>query len=160
MLVAAALVIVDRSLMAYRWVALLCTIAHGDRPRLGPLMRVFFESTFLGTFLPASVGGDAARAYQLSRLNVPTGPAVASVLMDRLLGVVSILLMGAAGLFTSRSGDPTSTRTIELSLILGGGVALGASLVVFSERAARLANLGQVVTENNSDMPAELAMTA
>ena len=33
-------------------------------------MRIFFVSTFVGTFLPASVGGDAVRAYSLARLNV------------------------------------------------------------------------------------------
>ena len=28
-------------------------------------MRIFFVSTFVGTFLPASVGGDAVRAFSL-----------------------------------------------------------------------------------------------
>ena len=43
-------------------------------------MRIFFVSTFVGTFLPASVGGDAVRAYSLAQLNVDGGDAVASVL--------------------------------------------------------------------------------
>ena len=30
-------------------------------------MRIFFVSTFVGTFLPASVGGDAVRAYSMAR---------------------------------------------------------------------------------------------
>ena len=33
-------------------------------------MRIFFVSTFVGTFLPASIGGDAVRAYSLAKLNV------------------------------------------------------------------------------------------
>lgn len=134
---AIALVIVDRALMAYRWIALLCTL-EGPRPPMGALMRVFFESTFLGTFLPASVGGDAARAYQLARLDVPLGIAVGSVLMDRLLGVVSILIMGVVGLALSR-GDVGSTRAIQLSLLVAGGISVGALLVVFSDQAALLA---------------------
>ncbi len=137
--IAIALVGVDRALMAYRWVALLCTLEKAGRPALGAVIRVFFVSTFLGTFLPASVGGDAARAYALAQLRVPAGPAVASVLMDRLLGVVSILLVGLAGLITSGSGDLASTRAIELSLALAGGLSLAATLVVFSQRAADLA---------------------
>ena len=60
---AVALTIVDRALMAYRWMALLSAVAR-PRPPIAALLRVFFESTFLGTFLPASVGGDAARTYQ------------------------------------------------------------------------------------------------
>ena len=133
---AVALVIVDRTLMAYRWVALLCTIKKQDRPPLRSVIRVFFVSTFVGTFLPASVGGDAARAYALAQLRVAPGQAVASVLMDRLLGVVSILIVGVAGLLTTRSGDLASTRAIEVSLLVAGGVSIAASLVVFSERAA------------------------
>ena len=62
-------VVVDRILMAQRWIALLC-IVEGRRPPLGRLLEIFLTSTFLGTFLPASIGGDAVRAYSLSRDNV------------------------------------------------------------------------------------------
>ena len=95
-LAAVGLVVIDRTLMAYRSVALLCTLEPHARPSLWQALRVFFVSTFLGTFLPASIGGDAARAYALSQLQVPTAQAVASVLLDRLLGVVSIVMVGAA----------------------------------------------------------------
>src|SRR5439155_13714138 len=87
--VAVVLVLVDRALMAYRWVVLLRTIDPADRPPLGAVMRIFFVSTFVGTFLPASIGGDAVRAYSVTKLNVPGGDAVASVFMDRMRGVAS-----------------------------------------------------------------------
>lgn len=138
--VAAALVLVDRTLMAYRAIALLCPIDAASRPPVRDVIRVFFVSTFVGTFLPASVGGDAVRAYGLSQLRVTAGAAVASVLMDRLLGVISILFVGLVGLATSGVVDTASTRAIGLSLLLAGAVSLGASLVVFSERAAGLAH--------------------
>ena len=48
--------------MAYRWVVLLCTSIRGSGRRSRAVMRIFFVSTFVGTFLPASVGGDAVRA--------------------------------------------------------------------------------------------------
>ena len=82
--------------MAYRWLTLLSPLDPAERPPFLVLMRVFFVSTFLGTFLPASVGGDAVRAYGLSRLGVGGADAVASVLMDRLLGILSILLVAIA----------------------------------------------------------------
>jgi uncharacterized protein (TIRG00374 family) len=100
---------------------------------------VFFVSTFLGTFLPASVGGDAVRAFGLARLRVSPGPAVASVLMDRLLGILSIVLVGLAGLFAIDANDPVSSRAIEISLLVTSLACLAGALVVFSERAARLA---------------------
>ena len=97
---AVLLVIVDRTLMAWRWLWLLVPFApppgDGNRPRvgLGAILHVFFVSTFVGTFLPASVGGDAVRATALARLGVPMADAVASVFMDRVLGVLGVLAMG------------------------------------------------------------------
>src|SRR5918994_4584971 len=55
---ACALVALDRVLMAYRWWTLLAPLDPGRRPPVGTVMRIFFVSTFVGTFLPASVGGD------------------------------------------------------------------------------------------------------
>ena len=42
-------------------------------------MRIFFVSTFVGTFLPASVGSDVVRAYAVGEEGVPLPMAVASV---------------------------------------------------------------------------------
>src|SRR5207237_10002162 len=117
----------------------LCPLEPSRRPPFGAVMRVFFVSTFLGTFLPASVGGDAVRAYGLARLRVATGPAVASVLMDRLIGVLSIVLVGLAGLVAARNADLASNRTIEVSLVVSSIACAAGGLIIFSERAAAAA---------------------
>src|SRR5437867_12177630 len=100
--IAILLVLADRALMAYRWVVLLCTVEPASRPPLADVMRIFFVSTFVGTFLPASVGGDAVRAYSLAKLGVRTEDAVASVFMDRILGVASVVAMAVIGLAFAR----------------------------------------------------------
>lgn len=92
---ACLLVLADRALMAQRWLALCAPI--GRRPPRSELLRIFFVSTFLGTFLVQSVGSDAVRTWSLARAGAPASQALASVLLDRLLGVVSILLGAAAG---------------------------------------------------------------
>lgn len=137
---AIVLVVVDRALMAYRWLVLLCPIDASQRPAFGAVLRVFFVSTFLGTFLPASVGGDIVRAYGLAQLRVARGPAVASVIMDRLLGVLSIVLVGVGGLLLAPAGSVASTRAIVLSLTVASTVCLAGALVVFSERVADMAH--------------------
>jgi uncharacterized protein (TIRG00374 family) len=134
--VAVLLVLADRALMAYRWVALLCTIESGRRPSLGPLLRVFFVSTFVGTFLPASIGGDIVRSYGLARLDVDAGDAVASVLMDRLLGVASILLMAVAGLALAR--DLAGNAAIVSGLIAAAAACVVMLMFIFSPKAAAL----------------------
>jgi hypothetical protein len=136
-LIAAGLVLFDRALMAYRWLVLLRPLPAAHRPPFLEVMRVFFVSTFVGTFLPASVGGDAVRAYALARLNVPTAGAVASVLMDRVLGVLSLLLMALAGLLIVRS--LASNPVIQLSLVVTTIVCAATALLVFSDAADRLA---------------------
>jgi uncharacterized protein (TIRG00374 family) len=134
--VAIALVLVDRTLMAYRWVVLLCTVEPGSRPPLGGVMRIFFVSTFVGTFLPASVGGDAVRAFGLARLGVRSEDAVASVFMDRVLGVASVLVMALIGLTFAR--EMADNAGVAAALAAAAAVCAAALLLVFSRRAAGL----------------------
>ena len=94
---AVVLVFIDRALMAYRWMALLAPLSPDRRPPFGAVLRIFFVSTFVGSFLP-SVGGDAVRTWSLSRDGVPGSQSLASVLLDRLLGVISIVLAALIGL--------------------------------------------------------------
>src|SRR5919197_4089528 len=133
--IAVALVLVDRSLMAYRWLVLLCTVAPVSRPPLADVMRIFFVSTFVGTFLPASVGGDAVRAFSLARLGVPTEDAVASVFMDRVLGVASVLAMALIGLTFAR--ETADDLAVVAAIVAAAAVCATTLLVVFSRRAAR-----------------------
>lgn len=136
-LLAILLVLLDRALMAYRWLVLLRPLASTSHLALWPVMRIFFVSTFVGTFLPASVGGDAVRAYSLARLGVPTGPALASVFMDRMLGVVSVLLMAVVGLYFAR--DLATHPAVQLALLVTLLACLATTIVVFSSTAAQLA---------------------
>lgn len=137
---AAALVLIDRTLMAWRWIALLAPIQHGTRPPMWTLLRIFFITTFVGTFIP-SVGGDAIRAWRLARAGVSSHESLASVFMDRLLGVTAILIAAAAGL--AMAPDLLGERAVwaGLAITLAGCVA-GAALI-FSPGLARA--LGSVV---------------
>jgi len=137
MAIAAALVGADRVLMAYRWVVLLCIIDPAARPPLAAVMRIFFVSTFAGTFLPASVGGDAVRAYSLARLNVNGGDAIASVFMDRMLGVASVLVMALVGLGLAR--ELSGNIAIVLSLAVTSALCLVTVLLIFSSGVSSLA---------------------
>jgi hypothetical protein len=120
---AAALVLLDRTLMAYRWLVLLRTSSAGPLP-LRAVLRVFLVSTFVGTFLPASVGGDAVRSIALARHGVPMADAVASVLVDRVLGTVSLLLLAAASIWFAPPGLPGWLAPVTLGLAIVGCIAV------------------------------------
>jgi hypothetical protein len=129
---AVGLVFVDRTLMAMRWIDLLVALAPGTRPPLGSVLRVFFVSSFVSNFVP-SVGADLYRAYALSRYDVHLAESTASVLMDRALGVLSVVLVAAIALpFATVEGR----QELIVMLSIVGALCAIAATVVFSERAA------------------------
>ena len=129
-LLACLLVLVDRALMAQRWLALCAPIAR--KPPTIEMLRIFFVSTFLGTFLVQSVGSDAVRTWSLARAGAPASQALASVLLDRLLGVASILAAAVLGAALA----PYVLREPKVSWAFGAATAgcLVALLFVFSTR--------------------------
>ena len=130
---AIALVLIDRTLMALRWIDLLTAVTPGSRPRFPIVLRIFFVSSFVSNFVP-SVAADLYRAYALARHDVRLAESTASVLMDRVLGVLSMVVVGLAALPFAR--EIASDR----GLLAGLGMAFlgcaAAGVVVFSERAA------------------------
>ena len=135
--VAVLLVFIDRALIAYRWIVLLCIIDPAQRPPLSAILRVFFVSTFVGALLP-SVGGDAVRAYSTAKLDVRGGDAAASVFMDRILGVASILIIALVGLLFAQ--DLARNSWVVVSLAAAAGVCLLSLLLVFSGHTTRAAS--------------------
>lgn len=86
----------DRVVMTLRWWLLLR--ASGNTIGFADASRLFLVSSFVGSFMPAGVGGDAARAYGLAQGPTTGSEAVASVAVDRMLGVLSLVAMGVVGL--------------------------------------------------------------
>ena len=81
----------DRLIMAYKWKILLD--AKEIPCSWEKLIVVYFKGTFLGNLFPTSLGGDAIRAYELSR-NTKTGiDVVSSIIMERFLGFLSSAVM-------------------------------------------------------------------
>jgi uncharacterized protein (TIRG00374 family) len=137
LVVAIGLVLVDRSLMAYRWLVLLRPLEGRNLPPFGTILRIFFVSSFVGTFLPGSVGGDAVRAYSLSTCRVPIADSLASVFVDRMLGVFSLLLMALAGLTLAR--DLAGDQGVLLGLAVAAVACAVAAVFVFSNAADAVA---------------------
>jgi uncharacterized membrane protein YbhN (UPF0104 family) len=117
MAILTALLVADRALMLARWVRLMRTTT--DLP-LRDLARIFLVSSFVGSFLPAGVGGDAARAVSVARHTNKPGAAVASVLVDRLLGLLAVAISGCLGVIVARE---LATEDLY-SLTLGASAVL------------------------------------
>lgn len=103
------LVAIDRMVMILRWVLLL---RAGTIPvTAARAAKIFLVSSFIGSFLPAGVGGDAARAWGLTRVTSEGSEALASVVVDRLLGILSLVAMGIVGLLAWSPAEGADWRT-------------------------------------------------
>ncbi len=120
-------VFADRVLMALRWMKLVEALSV--RPARAKLLKIFFLSTFFGSFLPSGVGGEAVRAISFSKLTSKGIESVASVALDRLIGLLSMLLTGLLSLvvFYRVYPHPALLYVVlfaSLSLLLVLGLAL------------------------------------
>jgi uncharacterized membrane protein YbhN (UPF0104 family) len=117
-----ALLTMDRGIMIWRWFSLLRAI--GTRITLGSAAWIYLVSSFAGSY--TAMAGDAARALTLSRLNTAGSAAVASVAVDRLLGLLSILLVGLVGVILGgrRIGEHHTALAAMTVLVAGGAVML------------------------------------
>lgn len=86
---AVVLVVVALAIGAYRWRQLLC--AAGIHLSISELCRVYAVSTFSGTFLPTSIGGDIARIVMVARRGPLLSLATVTVLIDRAAAFVGLL---------------------------------------------------------------------
>ena len=117
-------------LMAWRWRLLL--LAKGIEAPIGWLCRTYFVALFAGQFLPTAIGGDAVRAVELGRRTRDAPESVASVLIDRLMGVVSLV---ALALLAFALGGSAAHRPAVVVAEAAFGLAAAAILaMVFSSR--------------------------
>ena len=128
-----ALLMTERLAAAYRWLVLLRLAEPGVR--YGPVLRITFISNFIGAFLPGGVGIEVLRVYGLSRAVSDLPLALSSVLVERLCGLLSLLLLIACGLLLA-----PITLPLELDLLAALGLlailAAGLGLLHPAPRAA------------------------
>jgi glycosyltransferase 2 family protein len=80
----------DRLIMAYKWNHLLR--AKGIDIPLRRITGTYWISTFLGLFLPATVGGDAIRAYAISKGGQKGRDIISSIVIERIFGILALLI--------------------------------------------------------------------
>ncbi|MGH7870861.1 MAG: lysylphosphatidylglycerol synthase transmembrane domain-containing protein [Candidatus Binatia bacterium] len=111
---------------AVRWLSLARPL--GIETPFKDMLRYYLIGMFFNLFAPGTVGGDVSRVYYLvqdeqARANgrsVSTVHATISVLMDRAIGMVVLVWLGAAGLLLFPDyAVPHTVRTVTLLFALG-----------------------------------------
>lgn len=105
-----------------RWQVMLQ--GQGGEAGLLTLIRLYLVAMFFNNILPSRFAGDVVRAYGTSiRLTTKTRSA-AAVIMDRLVGAISVLLLGVIAMVFSPSVIPW-----QLSQLLVVGLLVGLAVV-------------------------------
>jgi uncharacterized protein (TIRG00374 family) len=79
---------------AYQWHVLLAS--SGVRLPFHRTIRFYFVGLFFNNFLPASIGGDAVKVYDVSRIEGSVYQVVAVTLLDRIIGIFSLCVLASA----------------------------------------------------------------
>lgn len=129
---------VGAAIVTLRWQGLLA--AKGIRPSFGYLFASTLSAGFFRQFMPSIVGGDIIRGYDAWRAGAAPGLAAVSLMLDRLFGLMALLLFAVIAL--ALSGDLSQRIPfIWLWLAMGGGALVLLLVAMTSGQMSRLSRL-------------------
>ncbi len=100
--IAAILFVLGGNLIAiYRWVVIIKTLKMPTATVF--YLKTYFVGVMFNQLLPSSIGGDAYRMFEITKLNIPKRLAITSVLADRLIGFLGLILLSVATLPVAHS---------------------------------------------------------
>jgi len=137
LLVAFAIIHIDRVFMAWKWNILLRNL--GLPISVGTATQGYYVGSFWSTFLPMSIGGDVVRVtWLMTRVQVGGAQIVSSVIVERLFGVLALAIAVLGSLVIGTIYADMSLKVVASSIaaLLAGLIAI--LLAVFSAPAHRL----------------------
>ncbi len=97
LLIASFLNLTERFELTFKWNLLLKV--RNISVKFGRLFLINAIGSFLGIFLPSSLGTDVVRGYYLVKDNSEKSVSISSVFVDRVLGMFSLLTFGVVSVF-------------------------------------------------------------
>ena len=132
---AVVLYLAGQAMVAWRWQSLAAIAkVHG---RYREFVAYIYVGMFTNLFVPGLLGGDAARSVYLGRRQGRMGEAIASVVADRGVGLISLFWLAAiAAIFLNFAPLP---RSVITPTVVVGALAMAGFLV--APLVARLIHL-------------------
>jgi len=128
----------DRLLMALKWHQLLRVL--DSRLSRWDAIRIYYESTFVGFALPlGGLGPDIVRFVRLRSRGLDPHVTLASMVMERINGVVATLLLIVIGLvvLAQLAPQPPLRKFALLAAMVAGVVAILSGVLIFHPAFAR-----------------------
>ncbi|MCK4817496.1 flippase-like domain-containing protein [bacterium] len=114
LVIASSLNIIERFELTFKWNLLIRV--RSIIVTFGRLFWINSIGSFLGLFLPSSLGTDVVRGYYLMQNNSEKSVSISSVFVDRVLGLFSLLLLGVVSVFFA--GDLITEFNIRSYIIV------------------------------------------
>lgn len=141
---------------AYRW----CLLLHhiGVKLALGVVVRLTFIGQFFNLFVPGGVGGDLIKMVYLKRESGERyAEAVLSVLLDRILGLMGLLLLALLAVLLQPSLLRDSAPEMKaILLVVGLAGFAGAVAAIFFVSWPYLGKLASRMSGLREKLPAKL----
>lgn len=96
------------------------------------IFKIYYVSSFLGMFLPSSLGIDVLRSYSLAKEIKNTHHSISTVFIDRILGILSLIFVVTLGVFAIKTKFTVNAVKIII-LIFVCLIAVLAMLLVFEQ---------------------------
>lgn len=122
LLAAFALYCASQAVSAWRWMELARGV--GFAVAFTRFLRLYFVGMFFGIVVPSTLGADAWRSLHLGRTPPGRAPAVSSVLADRVIGLVALVLVAVVALLVGPS-DPLPRGLAGAVLVAGIALVAG-----------------------------------
>jgi uncharacterized protein (TIRG00374 family) len=133
LLACAGLLLLTFVATAVRWRIILQQL--GANARTASSLRYTFVGGFFNQLLPSGMGGDVLRVWYAREFGLSTGRALASVFIDRLLGmlaIVAIVIIGVPAVLWMKPSAQLATAAIAGVVLLASGIAVFLSLDAFA----------------------------
>lgn len=144
LLAAWAVLLLPFLITAWRWKKLM--EPQGIRLSYAKCLALTFVGQFYSTFLPGITGGDLVKIIYTAKVTGSKTKSTITILLDRVLGLVALLVIAGASAALQAHDNPTMLRVAAaIGLALLGGVVLTA--IYFSRRMRNLLGIERL-TEN------------
>ncbi|MFN4283660.1 MAG: YbhN family protein [Alphaproteobacteria bacterium] len=126
-----ALALASLQIILAGWRFVLIVFLCGQRIGQAFALRATLIGAFFSQLLVTFISGDAIRAWLLSRQGMSVGRAVEAVLLDRVIGVIALLLLVFAGFADFVAALPDAAMRHSAILLVAAVSAVAAGFLAF-----------------------------
>ncbi len=133
LVIAVVVFFVSVGMGAYQWHLLLK--AGGIALPFAKTFKVYFVGMFFNNFLPAGIGGDVMKIYDVTRVGNDPHQVFAVTMLDRVIGIAGLCVLALAASFVLLAGD--GLPNLYLYIVIFAGCVAPVLALVMNRRLSR-----------------------